>query len=357
MIMNKTYLWFILSCKRQFKKTFFLVLLLILPAGVWMFRQAEKDDAGKISIALFTEGDEWNGKVAETLVKGEHSFEFYRSETLEDLKNDVAAGRAECGYYFPAGFRSMLEEGNYKRSVKLFVSPSTVADGLSSEVVFAGLFKVFGRELLRDYAGSGQPFTEARENGATGMEPEAVWSELEPLYDHYLDNGSTFAFEYETAGKGVVKKDSMTAVFPVRGIGAVFIFVMGLAAAVTAAEDDKRGFFVLLNTGKKRIYMLAQLAVPILLSCLSVWGCLLLSGSFRGMGRELAAMLLYAMMTLFFSGLLLFVIKNSLVIAGLIPFFILGSLIICPIFADLSVFVPALGVLRRFFLPYYYLLM
>ena len=47
----------------------------------------------------------------------------------------------------------------------------------------------------------------------------------------------------------------------------------------------------------------------------------------------------------------------ALVISGLIPFFILGSLTVCPIFADLSVFVPVLTVLRRFFLPWYYLIL
>lgn len=355
--MNKLWLWFLLSCKRQLKKTFFLVLLLLIPAGVSMFHQIEKEDSGRISIALFTDGDEWNRKVAETLVKGEHSFEFYLSDTLEALKNDVASGRAECGYHFPAGFREMLENGDYKRSVRLYASPSTVAHKLSSEVVFAGLFQVLGRELLKEYTVTGRPFEEARAQGMVDLEPESVWARLEPLYDQYLENGSTFAFEYETAGNGPIRKDSVTAVFPVRGIGAVFIFVMGLTAAVTAAEDEKRGFFLRFSAGRKRIYMMVQLAVPILLSCLCVCGCLLLSDSFRGAGPEWAALFVYGMMTLVFSGLLLFTIKNSLVIAGLIPFFILGSMIICPIFADLSAFVPIIGVLRHFFLPYYYLVM
>lgn len=357
MIMDKIILWFFLSCKRQLKKPFFLLLLLILPAGVLMFHRAEEESSGKISIAIFTDGDEWNEKVAETLTEGDYSFEFYRCDTLQELQDDVAGEKAECGYYFPSGFRELLREGGYRRSVKLYVSPSTVADKLSSEVVFAGLFKVFGRELLEEYAGTGQPFEEARAGGKAGMEPEKVWSELEPLYDQYLENGSTFAFEYRTMGEGVIRKDSVTAVFPVRGICAVFIFVMGLAAAVTAGEDEARGLYSGITAGRKRGYMLVQLAAPVLLSCISVLLCLYISGSLRGVGRECAALLVYGLMTLLFSYLLFRIVRNSLVLSGLIPFFILGSLIVCPVFADLSAFVPVLGILRRFFLPYYYLIM
>lgn len=265
-----------------------------------MFHKAEEESSGKISIALYMDGDEWNEKVAETLSEGEHSFEFYQCETLQELQDDVAGEKAECGYYFPAGFRELLKEGGYRRSVKLYVSPSTVADKLSSEVVFAGFFQVFGRELLEEYTRTGQPFEEARAGGRTGMEPEQIWEELEPLYDQYLENGSTFAFEYRTMGAGVLKKDSVTAVFPVRGICAVFIFVMGLAAAVTAGEDESRGLYCAVTAGRKRSYLLAQLAAPVLLSCVSAFICLTISGNLRGIGREWAALLVYGLMTLLF---------------------------------------------------------
>lgn len=357
MIMDKLLLWFLLSCKRQLKKAFFLILLLLLPAGMWMFHKAEQESSGKIAIALFTDGDEWNQRIAETLTEGEHSFDFYQCETLKELQDDVASKKAECGYSFPAGFRELLRDGKYKRSVRLYVSPSTVADKLSSEVVFAGLFDIFGRELLKEYTRTGAAFETARAEGRRDLEQELIWKELEPLYDQYLENGSTFAFEYRTAGEGVIKENTVTAVFPVRGICAVFIFVMGLAAAVTAGEDETRGLYTSMTAGRKRGCMLVQLAAPVFLSCLSAYACLALSGSLRTAGREVMSLLVYGILVLLFSYLLLIIIRSPLIIAGLIPFFILGSLVVCPVFADLSVFVPVLGVLRRFFLPFYYLIM
>lgn len=352
--MNKMGTWFWLSCKRQLKKPFFFLLLFLLPVGMWLFHRAESEDSGKISIALFTDGDEWNQKVAETLMEEEHSFEFYLCETREKLMDDVAAGRAECGYSFSAGLRSLLESGDYKRSIRVTVSPSTVAAALSTETVFAGLFRVYGRELLEQYAMEGAAFETARDEEA---DPGAVWTEVEALYERYLADGSTFAFRYETVGGGTVRQDSAAVSFPVRGIGAVFIFVMGLSAAVTAGEDEARGLFAAMASPKKRAAQAVQLSSSVFLACVSVFFSLPASGTFRGAGKEAAALAVYAVLNVLFSGIILRLVRNPLVISGLIPFFILGSLTVCPIFADLSVFVPVLTVLRRFFLPWYYLIL
>ena len=145
--------------------------------------------------------------------------------------------------------------------------------------------------------------------------------------------------------------------FPVRGVGGVFIFVMGLAASVLAAEDEKRGLFAAVTAGKKRGMQALQIAAFVFLSCLSVGAGLAVSGSFAGFFREAAALAIYGAAVAAFASLLLFLLRRSGILAALIPFFITGSLVVCPVFADLSSFVPGLAGLRPFFLPWYYLLL
>lgn len=339
--------WLFLSWKRALKRPFFLLLLFLLPLGAGVFRQAEELDSGTIAIALYTDGDAWNQRVAEELMAEEGSFEFYLCGTAGELEADVAAGRAECGYLFPADFRARLESGSYKRAVRVVVSPSTAAAELASETVFAGLFRVLGKELLEQYVTEGEAFAAVSE--------ENLWKQIKPLYEKALSNGSTFAFEYETLEGGKITESRMKASFPVRGTGAVFVFVMGLAAAVTAAEDEKRGLYAAMPCGRKRLFQLVSVASLVFLSCISVYFSLAVAGEGRGIFTEAAVLLCYGGAAAVCSSLLLCLLKQPLVLSGLIPFFILGSLVSCPVFVDLSVFVPVLSVVRRFFLPWYYL--
>lgn len=347
--MNKMILWFFLSCKRQMKRPFFLIFLCLLPVGAWLLQGAETKDSGKIAIAIVTNGDSWNERVAEKLMGEDHSFEFYLCETEAELSEDVMAGRAECGYIFQKGLKSNLDSGKYKRSVTTVVSPSTVAAQLASETVFAGLFSVYGQDLLEQYSQSGIVFE--------GLERDAVYTELKSIYDKYLNNGSTFSFTYETAGGQTVKKDSVKAVFPIKGVIAVFLFISGLSAAVIAAEDEEAGIFSAVSGGRKALYMSAEIAAPVFISCISALLCLLVSVGMKAPIKEILSLILYGILIIIISFLLLRIVKNPMALAGLIPFFVIISLVACPVFVDLSVFIPILKTIRWFLPPYYYLML
>ena len=353
---------FLLS-RRTLKKPFFVLLLFLFPLGAWLFHTAQSRPDEGIAVALFTDGDAWNGRVAQRLAQSESAFGFYLCGSEEALMEDVAAGRAECGYVFSAGLHEALAENGGRRSVRLIVSPSSTAAAVSMETVFAAIYREYGGELLERYVEEGEAFAPARETEEPGTEagaaggPDSIREETRRLYETYLSDGSTFSFEYRTVSGGILETGRAAAVFPVRGVGGVFIFVMGLAASVLAAEDEKRGLFAAVTAGRKRGMQALQIAAFVFLSCLSVGAGLAVSGSFAGFFREAAALAIYGAAVAAFASLLLFLLRRSGILAALIPFFITGSLVVCPVFADLSSFVPGLAGLRPFFLPWYYLLL
>lgn len=351
--------WLFLSWKRLLKRPFFLLFLFLLPIGTILVRQTEQADDGTIEIALFIDGDPWNEQVGKVLTEAEGAFRFYLCDTREELEDDVAAGRAECGYSFPAGLRERLNERDYKRAIRVTVSPATVIADLASETVFAGLFEVYGRELLKDYVENGEVFSEAQTDEAAGADFDSgvheVWATVEMLYDRYLEDGSTFAFEYETIGSDASEPPQMQAVFPVRGIGAVFLFVMALAAAVMSAQDEERGLYRAVSGGRKWGYQLVSIGAQVGICCLVFGICMIAAGEWRETVPEIMRLLIYGTATVLVSGGLLRLLKKPVVLAGLIPFFILGSLVVCPVFVDLSIYVPIVKVMRWMFLPWYYL--
>ena len=189
--MNKMGLWFYLSLKRQTKRLFFPASATRPAGGTLAASGAERPEEDAIAIALYAGEPDWNRRVADELLSGEHSFEFYLSSSEEELREDVAARRAECGYIFSEDLLEKLESGRFKRSITLVTAPSTAVDKLSSEVVFSGLFTVWGRSLLETYSREGEVFQGEKE----------VWKRLEPMYDHYLENGSTFASSMRRKGE------------------------------------------------------------------------------------------------------------------------------------------------------------
>lgn len=349
--MNKTGLWFWFSCKRQLKRPAFLLMLLMLPfllAGSAKF--GEKDDSG-IRIALYAGDDEFTQDIIDSLVNAEGMFQFYQCRSGQELKDDVASRRAECGYLFLPDFKEKLDKGKYRRSIGVYSAPSTVAASLSTEVVFSRIMEVYGRELLLDYTMTGEVFGD--------LNRQEAWDEMEQLYNQYYGNGSTFSFRYETEDRTELKKQGGKAVFPVRGIAAVYVFVTGIFAAVSLCTDEKKGLFIPVPFHQKPWCSIASMLGPVFLAACSGFMGIWLSGSMdrgiAGKAREAGIMAAYVLIVVMAAWILKLLVKNPLALCGLIPFLTMASLALCPVFLDIGMWIPGLDNLARLFPPYYYL--
>lgn len=189
-------------------------------------------------------------------------------------------GRAECAYLFPERLKERLDEGHYTRAVRVLVSPSTVAEKIISEKIFSELFEVYGRELLADYGKNGAAFQTVMARCQTTEAREKACGVLMELYEKYRSNGSTFTFDYQTLQGGTaLQTGAMKVVFPVRGLTAVFLFIMGLAAAVMAGEDAERGLYAAVRSRERWLLQTAEIAAFVFLATISAYAALLVSGN------------------------------------------------------------------------------
>ena len=282
--------------------------------------------------------------MAEALAGLPGAFSFYVCETEEDLKHDVETGKAECGYVFPDDLREKLQKGKYRRSIDVWSSPATVLNSMAEEVVFSVLMETYGPEILEDYA------------------VEQSWDQkrVQELFQKYVTNGSTFSFKYESEASGETEEEnSLSMTFPARGIGAVFLFITGIFAVSSMAEDEKKGLFLCIPYGKKWWYTFLGTMAPVALGAVSVLISLYLSGTaltgISGLVKETGAMAVYTAAIAAFSCLLKRLAGRGEILVGTVPFFMIGSLALCPVFIDAGAWIPQLGLLGRAFLPYYYL--
>lgn len=390
--MRQAWTWFLMSCKRYLHRAAFVGILLLLPAAACLVRGLEREEGTEIRIAVCVAQEEEpaaaegtgagmersaekpasdrepvppSGQpapleqlLAEDLVNrgGDSLFRFYRCEDEDAVKAEVAARRAECGYVISAGLRQKLDEKTYKRCIRVYSSPSTVTAKLSTEVVFAALVKRYDRELFLDYVEEGAAFAEP----GSGGQKEQLLEMAEDLYEAWSRDGGTFRFVYgeiEKAGSTAAPETAgaSTPLFPVRGIVAVSVFIVGLYSGAISLGDEKRGLFLALPTDRRRICRLASMLGPVVLAALSGLAALAASGDFTEVWREGAAMAAYSAAVVLFAWGLGRLCRREAVLCCLIPFFLVGSLVFCPVIADVGRYLPPFRAAGRLFLPWYYL--
>lgn len=345
--MSRIFIWFWLSCKRQCKRPAFLLLLFLLPAVLYGARYLEAEDQEGIAVAVYAEEDGLSQDIVDNLLKHDGLFRFYESESEEALQEDVAAKRAECGYVFSKGLKERLDQDDFKRSIGIYSAPSTVAASLSAEVVFAGLMEVYGRDLLEDFVRTDDLFAM--------LDADKTWAEIEPLFEKRYNDGSTFSFAYQTMDQVPVEQTGKGAIFPVRGLMAVYIYVIGLFAAVTLGMDEKKGLFIPVPSRQRVFCALASMMAPVMLAALSGLAALWLTGAVEQLPKEAGTLFVYVCGVVLFGYVLKRLVKSQQVLVSLIPFLAMGSLVFCPVFIDAGKWIPGVDKAGRFFLPFYYL--
>ncbi|MCI9163429.1 MAG: ABC transporter permease [Lachnospiraceae bacterium] len=348
--MGRAWMWFFLSCKRHLHRKSFLVILLLLPVGTFLIRGSQKEGEAGLDIAVCAEqGTEGSleQQLAEALAERQEEkglFRFYLCEDEQQVKDEVASRRAECGYVISEGLKEKLDRHDFKRSIRVYSAPSTIAASLSSETVFAAMIEKYDPELFGQYV--------AEKLQEAGVEKEAGL-----LYDKWRENGSTFHFTYEYVDRqGEATKEVPEAmVFPVRGIVAVYLFVIGLYSAAMSLADERRGLFLAVPYGSRSLCRMAAMGAPVFLAAVSGYLALLSGGTAWHMGFEMTALAFYGILVTGFSWAVRIACPREALVCCLIPFFLVGSLVFCPVFLDIGKYVPEFGKLGNLFLPQYYL--
>ncbi|MGL5435763.1 MAG: hypothetical protein ACRDBO_10260 [Lachnospiraceae bacterium] len=358
--------WFLLTCKRYLKKGSFLVILLLLPAAAWLLHTMEQKEAHDVRIAVYVAdaaNNELGNEMLTTLTAGSEDsaagmFAFYSCSDEQQLKDDVAARRAECGYVISQELKEKLDSKSFKRSISVYSAPSTVLSKLTTEIVFAALAENYNRHLLKEYVAYSELFDDIDPAGT--KERAELAGQAETLYDKWLSGDATFRFETSYQGQEGIGEEAgagTAAVFPVRGLVAVYLFVIGIYSAVINRSDWDKGVFLPLTYSYRYFCSLICLAAPVVLAGISALTALVCGGSMAYLRLELAAMIVYLAAICLFSWLLGRLLPGTQLLSALIPFFVIGSLAFCPVFLDLGALIPALKPVGRLFLPYYYLQM
>lgn len=360
--MKKAGIWFVLSCKRCCRRLSFVLILLLLPLLCLALGSSGGEEPSTLQIAVFAVGDQ-EGRLGGRLVNHltepegkEGMFRFYLCDNEQQLKDEVASRRAECGFVIGENLEEKLNQKDYKRSISIYSAPSTVTASLAGEVVVAAMIQLYNKDLFVDYVLQNEIFELVEP--ADSYERKGIAQEASQLYDKWSTNESTFRFTYAYQNEDsqiMAVEEGVETVFPVRGIVAVLVFITGLYGGVMDGMDEKRGMFLPLFYRQRFICRLACIAGPVCMAAVSGLAALWLGDAMGRIGKEVPVMMAYVVLVVIVSWLLGRICREPQVLCSMIPFFIIGSLLLCPVFVDVGALIPELKMAGRLFLPYYYL--
>lgn len=393
-------IWLRLLMKRLWHQPAYVVLLLLIPILGLAVGRMEQSERGA-GVAVCVEAGAWSGQITAGLqeLSKDSILRFDFCHEAADAERSVMRGEADCGFVIAGDIRDRVMDRDWAGSVTVYETPASSITGMAKERICSVIFKLYSEQCYEAYMHrAADKMVESEgfvlESGETG---NAIGNEEDDnaitdenirnfteyawrAYESHLADDSTFGFRYMGSDlKGQYTSDtdviSDTAVFPVKGVFAVIIFIGGMCGMLEYDTDRREKRFVRMApnilTYIVDIWMPTVFISMAALLCLWVSEGLFPGGSTAGTGRlsgllsvwsagmwmrQAGRLLLYQGTVVIYCSLLGVVLRRREAIASAIPVLSVGSLVCAPVFVRLGSYVPVFAVLEKFFPVTYYLL-
>ena len=353
---RRFFVWLWLTAKRFLKKPSFVLIFLMLPAVLLLYRALITADDGKLHVAVyFEEKDEFAETYLRELSENvPELFVFYECAEEEDLYSDVAAGRAECGYTFAADLAGKLLTEDWQGMITAVVSDQTAYGEFVNEIAYIKLIRILGKDLMKEYL--------VKKSGVVNADNiDNIDAMLTKKFGEEMANSTLVEYVTTAAKNGELvieeKKHDAISVLkkPIRGTIAIFVLLTGLAGLVFWYQDDAEGRYRVMARERRPLISFASIMLPTAMSAVVGLACLAISGVWTTTGRELLAMLLYMLLVTCLCNILRFLIPSVHAVCAMIPILVLISYLCCPILIDIAQTMPVIRYVRAVLAPQYYL--
>ena len=234
------FIWIGLLARRLLRQPAYIGLLLLIPVAGGAVGLLERSAGGGAVAAVCAEQGSWSSDIVASLQEqaADSVLRFTFCEDREQAKELVLLEEADCGFVIPADIEERVLQGEYEQCIAVYETAASSITGMAKERIAGVLFRLYSEYRYAAYM-------EQTASEAVGYAMEA--------YAEHLSDESTFDFRYfyhdpnsqniADTGDGndtIVK----AAVFPVKGVFAVLIFVAGMCGMLEYEKDKKEKRFM-----------------------------------------------------------------------------------------------------------------
>lgn len=367
--MKQYRIWICLLAKRLWRQPVYLGLLVLILVLGYAAGIMERAGGGGAEVAVCVEDGTWSREIITRLTEQEDDsvLQFVFCADRAQVRQCVAVEEADCGFVIGEDIEDRVSDGDWRKTITVYETDSSSITGIAKERIAGEIFRLYSEKCYENYMGQ--------------ISEKAVDFALE-AYEEHLTDGSTFGFHYtydDSNGQFVpdtaVRSDNAVnaAVFPVKGVFAVLIFVGGMCGMLEYEKDRKEKRFLRMAPG------ILTYAVDVWISTVfisaAVLLCLWLSDGIRSCGEALSPgrivsvwsvrmwgeqiihLLAYQCVIVLYCIILRMFVRRQETVAAAIPVLTLGSLICAPVFIRLGMYLPLFAVLEKLFPVSYYLML
>lgn len=330
--------WYQLQLKAWLKRGTSLLLLAAMLLVVWLAGQISIPQSDNVTVGVVSTEGAHGKEVLEHLKERESIFSFVEYDSRETLLEDLVAGKLECGFYFSQNFEKKFEHEKLKNSVSYVCTPLTTKGEVARETFYAALFEVYGRQMLS-----------ARAEQLFGENASAAESTLLENNEKYLAGSEVFQVNVEQTKAVETVRNIAQKVFPIHGLVAVFLFfIMFVEYGRRFDAGEGKPYLALpapMGGGFQIMGLLAAGTVPAVLGTVMVCS----SGESRGVLIEVTAMCLLLVICALWIAFAGKWIRSMTGFTSQMFLLLLINLVFCPVFVDISAYIPAFEIVRCFF--------
>lgn len=344
--LRRILVWLWLLTKRLYKKPTFLIILALIPALVLGYGMVAREDSGVVTIALAAEDN--SDPMAQSIISDlmDSKLIYYRlCDTPEEARRLINTGKADAAWIFADDLEARICKfitSFFRRSVvEVIERESNVSMMLAREKLSGTVFAHCSPYIYLNYVRSEIPQLDNVSD-----------EQLLQYYEQMQMDGRLFEFSFmdgTDASELLEKSSYLTS--PVRGLLAVVVALCGLAGAMYAKQDERKGTFGWMQQSRKPLAELAGEVICVGNAALVMLIALALFGVTEHWLRESAVLVLYILAVSVFSMLVSRLCGSLRYLCMWTPILLVVMLVICPVLFDLGRFVE----LQLLFPPTYYI--
>ncbi len=363
------WIWICLLMKRLCRQPVYVILAVMVPLSGYAVGILEGSGNRTAQVAVCAQDGTWSEEIIMLLSEQEadNALQFVFCDDRKEVERLVATKEADCGFVISAQIEEKVRDGAWKKSITAYVTDSSSITGIAKEQLAGVIFRLYSETCYEEYMGR--------------ISEEAAAYAVK-AYEEHLADDSTFAFRYlyddsisQTGADTNVGNDITVkpAIFPIKGVFAVLIFVGGMCGMLEYERDRKEQRF--LRMAPNALTYLVDIWAPTLFLSTAVALCLWINDGIRfcggemtpgriltvwnfGMwGKQVGNLLIYQGIIILYCMILRIMLRRAETIAAVIPLLALGSLVCAPVFIRLSTYLPVFAVLEKLFPVSYYLLL